>query len=130
MLLRNIIISFCICLVLTFIGASLTRPDSSAFIPALTLQSGAYIVMVIAGLLLHRIFRRKILTFVSTFIVTYALLIFVLWNINGTKTPEAILALHTGRDFFNLLAPFILSNTVLVLWMFFKKSSVDTRKEL
>jgi hypothetical protein len=122
MLFKNILISFCICVILTFISVSINRPNSSVFIPAFVLLVAGYASMCIVALLMNRLFKIDATwSFILSFLISYVVLVLVLWRINGSEFPDLISNIHKGPDFYSFLAPFILSNVGMLLWIIFKK---------
>ena len=122
MLFRNILLSFCICIVLTSISVGINRPNSSIFIPAFVLLLVAYASMCLVALAMNKILKIDPLwTFTLSFLVSYTVLVLVLWRINGSELRDLIYNIHKGADFRSFLAPLILSNVGIIFWMILKK---------
>ncbi|MBX2923446.1 MAG: hypothetical protein KF746_14685 [Chitinophagaceae bacterium] len=123
MLQKSIILSFCLFVILIFAGMLFSRPNSNAFMPALVLGILGYIIIITSAFLLSKAFSvNTIAAYAVSFIVAYSALMLVLWNINGGDFISVVKDSHTGRDFWGFLLPFIASNIVLTLWLFFRQS--------
>lgn len=124
MLYRNIILSFSLCVILTFISTSINRPNSSAFFPAFVLGIGAYILMFIIAFVTSKLFSLTDTTaFIISFLTSYVGLMLILWSINGGGILNSLQKLHYGKDFLGFLLPFILSNIALIIWTIIKRKT-------
>lgn len=121
---RNIIISFCLCVVLTFISMSFNRPNSSSFFPAFILEIAAYILMFIIAITTSKIFSLSdAASIVISFLTSYVGLMLILWKINGGDIIELTQKFHSGKDFLGFLLPYILSNIALIIWTIIKRKA-------
>ncbi len=117
MLYRYIIISFCLCVLSTFISTSIVRPGSSVFAVAFIFQVAAYFLMVCIAFVVSKVFKwSDTIALILSFLLSYFGQLLVLWNINGNDFFISMVGFHEGRDFVGFLLPFILSNIVLILW--------------
>jgi hypothetical protein len=65
---------------------------------------------------------NTITIYTISFIVSYFLLLLILWRINASDFIETIIKLHKGKDFMSMLFPYIASNFLMVLYLLlFKK---------
>jgi hypothetical protein len=114
--------SFCICSILTLIFVNIFRPNSSVFFPSFILQLSAYAIMLICAFIIGKIqISNIILIYIVSFIVSYFLLLLILWRINAGNIFETIIEIHKGKDFMSMLFPFITSNVIILLYIFFSK---------
>jgi len=122
MTLKFIGFSFCICIALTLIFSNIFRPNSSVFFPSFILQLSAYTIMLICALIINKTqISNTILIYTVSFIVSYLLLLIILWRINTGNIFETIIKIHRGKDFMSMLFPFITSNILMLLYILFSK---------
>jgi hypothetical protein len=122
MALKSIGFSFCICILITLIFVNVFRPNSSVFFPSFILQLLAYVIMLICAFIIGRTqISNSILTYTLSFIVSYFLLILILWRINSGNIFETIIEIHKGKDFMLMIFPFISSNILMLLYILFSK---------
>lgn len=120
---RNIIAVFIACVSLTGILVAINRPDSSVFLPYFVLQGIAFLVMLLCTFLLRRFTARLSdwVLYILSFLVAYATLMLVVWKINGANIFEFVGKYHTGKDFFGMVFPFIVTNVLMLIWLTSKK---------
>lgn len=122
MTLKFIGFSFCICTVLTLIFVNIFRPNSSVFFPSFVLQLLAYAIMLICAFAISKThISSTILIYTVSFIVSYFLLLLILWRINAGNIFDTIMKVHQGKDFMSMLLPFIASNILLLLYILISK---------
>jgi hypothetical protein len=115
--------SFCICIILTLVFVNVFRPNSSVFFPSFILQLSAYAIMLVCAFIISKTqISNTITIYTISFIVSYFLLLLILWRINASDFIETIIKLHKGKDFMSMLFPYIASNFLMVLYLLlFKK---------
>jgi hypothetical protein len=122
MALKFIGFSFCICIILTLIFVNVFRPNSSVIFPSFILQLSAYAIMLILTFVISKTQIIKTITiYALSFIVSYLFLLLVLWRINASDFIETIIKLHKGKDFMSTIFPYIISNILMILYLFFLK---------
>jgi hypothetical protein len=123
MALKFIGFSFCICIILTLIFVNVFRPNSSVIFPSFILQLSAYAIMLILTFVISKTQIIKTITiYALSFIVSYLFLLLVLWRINASDFIETIIKLHKGKDFMSTIFPYIISNILMILYLFFFKN--------
>lgn len=115
---KLISLSFCICIVITFIFSNVFRPNSSVFLPSIMLQLVGFIIMALCVFMFRKFqFNYKALTYMLSFFLSYLLLLFTLWRINTGDFYTVIVKAHAGKDFMSLLFPYIISNSLAFLYI-------------
>lgn len=111
-----------VCIILTVIFYSFARSTSVAAIPAILLQSFSFGIMIIAAYLLHKLFLwNDAMALCFSFVIAYMVMMVILWIINGGELFSTMKAVHTGRDFWGMLFPFVVTNLSLICQAFLKK---------
>lgn len=122
MIYKNIILAFALCVLSTFGLLLINRPDSSAFIPSMVLQTLAFAILVLLAFLLNKTTSiSDISNYTVSFVAAYVVLLLVVWKINGSSFMEFIIKYHKGKDFWSVVVPFIISNLTMIIWQVIRK---------
>lgn len=122
MVYKKIIYSTVLCLLLTFLFGSIYRPNSSVIFPSIALQLVAFFIMILAAIIVKNILpTNQVLTLLLSFIISYIILIIILWRINAGEFISLIQRIHKDRDFMVVLFPYIYSNILLIVYNLFSK---------
>jgi hypothetical protein len=122
MIFKLIGFSFGICIMLTIALANFYRPNSSVVFPSMVLQILAFAIMLVIAFVFKKVIASNTaLNYSVSFILSYSLLLLVLWRINAGELVSTIMKIHKGKDFMSMLLPFIVSNISMLIYILFSK---------
>lgn len=114
---KRILYAFTLSMFLVYILVVLNSPIIFVFLPVLVLHTLAFTTMLILLLLANKYMSISfICSYGLSIIIGYSILIFVVWRINEGNFLDFLVKYHTGKDFINLVLPFVISNIVIILF--------------
>lgn len=120
---KRILYAFTLSMFLVYMLVVLNSPNIFVFLPILVLHTLAFITMLIFLLLANKYMSISFIhSYVLSIIIGYLILIFVVWRINEGNFLDFLVKYHIGKDFINLVLPFVISNIVIILinWKIWK----------